>query len=637
MVERTLASQVSVQWRDTIVLLNTAKEGCGAAGKQATPDRRFVGRKLHRLRPMLSKRIAALASSQPARVALRAGASVLRYDELDANANRLAWYLKALTLPREAAVAICLPRSFEQVIASLAVMKAGGAFLPLDPSWPSERLRALLDESGAVAVITNAEMAPWLSGRGRMTICADRDAAVIRAAPTHAAIDPGDEDLAYILYTSGSTGTPKGVEVTHGNLDNLIRWHCEAFAVTESDRASHLAGLGFDAAVWEIWPYLFAGASVSLAPERVRTAPALLQRWLLDEQITIGFVPTALAEPLLVADWPAETRLRVLLTGADTLRVYPPAGLPFRLVNNYGPTECAVVATSGVIPQVGQSEPLPPIGRAITGVQIHLLDAEGHHVPTGTIGEIFIGGAGVGRGYRNRPDLTAASFLPDPFADRRGARLYRTGDFGRELPDGQILFCGRADDQEKIRGHRVEPNEIAFVLNRHPLVACSTVVARACGDGEKQLVAYILPAAGGVPTGEALRALVADQLPAYMVPARFVRIEALPLNSSGKLDKLALPPPSDENALDRLPFRAPATPLEARLAAIVASVLGIDRVGIEDNFFLLGGHSLLGTQVVLRIRDAFGIEFTLWHLFAAQTVANLAGTVETMLLEQVQA
>ncbi|MDB5368438.1 MAG: amino acid adenylation protein [Rhodospirillales bacterium] len=588
------------------------------------------------LQPMLIRRVASIASSRPAQVALRAGAAVLRYSELDANANRLACYLGALALPHEAAVAICLPRSFEQVIASLAVMKAGGAFLPLDPSWPTERLRALLEESGATAVITDTEMAARLSGRGRMTICADRDAAVIRAAPSHALIEPRDEDLAYILYTSGSTGTPKGVEITHGNLDNLIRWHCEAFDVTEFDRASHLAGLGFDAAVWEIWPYLFAGASVSLAPERVRTAPVLLQRWLVDEQITIGFVPTALAEPLLVAEWPAETKLRLLLTGADTLRARPPAELPFRLVNNYGPTECAVVATSCVVSQAGEFDPLPPIGRAIAGVQIHLLDAGGRHVPTGEIGEIFIGGAGVGRGYRNRPELTAASFLPDPFADHPDARLYRTGDFGRVLPDGQILFCGRADDQEKIRGHRIEPNEIAAALNRHPLVACSTVVARACGGDEKQLVAYILPAPAGVPTAEALRALIAEQLPAYMVPTRFVRIDALPLNSSGKLDKDALAQPSDDNALDRVPFRAPATPLEARLAAIVAGVLGTDRVGADDNFFLLGGHSLLGTQVVLRIRDAFGIELTLWHLFQAQTVANLAGTVETLLLEQLQ-
>jgi amino acid adenylation domain-containing protein len=587
---------------------------------------------------MLIERITSIAQDRPAQIALRDGSAVLSYGELEARANRLAARLRAAAPADEAVIGVCLPRSFAQIVAILAVMKAGGAFLPLDPGWPDERVRALLDESGATILLTSAELAARFAGEGRTTICCEDDAAVIDGtAPVFVPLPRRDDELAYVLYTSGSTGAPKGVEITHGNLHNLIRWHCAAFEVAESDRASHLAGLGFDASVWEVWPSLYAGASVSLAPDRVRTSPGLLQRWLVDEQITIGFVPTSLAEPMLAAAWPAATKLRQVLTGGDALRVYPAAGLPFRVINNYGPSECTVVATAGEVLPVEAPGAPPSIGQAIDGARIHLLDETGSPVPAGTVGEMYIGGACVGRGYRNRPDLTAASFLPDPFTDEPGARLYRTGDLGCARPDGQIQFCGRTDDQVKIRGHRIEPNEIACVLNRHARVSCSVVVARAAGcKGEKELVAYIVPVPEGAPGAEELRTLVAAALPAYMVPARFVRIDTLPLNASGKLDRNALPAPDETNRLDRVPFRLPTTPLEARLAAIVADVLAIERVGIDDNFFLLGGHSLLATQVVLRVRDAFGIELTLWHLFQAQTVANLAETVETLLLEELQ-
>ena len=278
------------------------------------------------------------------------------------------------------------------------------------------------------------------------------------------------------------------------------------------------------------------------------------------------------------------------------------------------------MATSGVIPPDGIGGALPPIGRPIAHTQIHLLDMHGQPVAAGELGEIHIGGASVGRGYRNRPDLTAQAFVPDRFSQAQGARLYRTGDLGRLLPDGQIAFHGRLDNQVKIRGHRVEPDEIASVLVQHPGVASGAVMARRSASGETRLVAYVVPTRCASLAAEALREFLATHLPEWMIPASFVRLASLPLTSNGKLDQPALPEPSPDNALDDTHYRAPATPMEQRMAAIVAEVLGVERVGLDDNFFLMGGHSLLGAQVVLRMRDAFAVNVTLWHLFEAKTV-----------------
>lgn len=577
-----------------------------------------------------------IALSIPSAVALRSGGDKLSYGELNRLADRLAEYLRSLDLGPEFLSAICLERSFDQVIAVLAVWKAGGAVLPLDPAWPEQRMRTILSDAGC-AVLIGDSAATGLLGGGLPVVALDRDAALIESFPANsaaAAIAP--DQLAYVIYTSGTTGGPKGVEIAHRNLCNLVSWHCAAFGVNSADRSSHLAGLGFDAAIWEVWPYLAVGASVSLAPDTVRTSPELLRTWLVEEGITIAFAPTALAGTMIAMDWPAQTALRYLLTGAETLHSYPRAGLPFALVNNYGPTECTVVATSATIPP--SAGLLPPIGRPISNTQIHLLDERGTPVLPGTVGEIYVGGASVGRGYRNDPDLTAARFIPDGFGGAPGGRLYRTGDLGALLPDGQIQFRGRLDGQEKIRGHRVEPDEIAGVLNRHPSVQSCAVAARAGQGGEKQLVAYLVldPAAIETPTAEDIRGFVAAQLPEYMVPTSFVRLDTLPLNANGKLDRGALPEPGPRNTLERTPYRAPQTPIEQRLVEIFAEILEREEVGADDNFFLAGGHSLLGTQVVVRSRAAFGVELTLLHLFEAQTVGELATTIERLILEEIE-
>ncbi len=554
----------------------------------------------------------------------------MSYAELDHKASRLALHLQTLGVGAETVVAICLERSFEYVIAALAVWKAGGAYLPLDPHWPEDRRNFIVEDAQALVAITRAPLklkARYVVDLGKEFQETDR---LFEPTPVHR------ENLAYVIYTSGSTGQPKGVEVTHGNLLNLIFWHRRTFGVTTDDRATFLAGLGFDAAVWELWPYLTAGAGIAITPEKVRTSADLLRNWLGSHDVTVSFVPTALAEPMISAQWPKTAKLRYLLTGADTLHRYPSSGLPFRLVNNYGPTECTVVATSGVVPTAAETEALPSIGAPIANTFLYLLNERFQPVAPGETGEVYIGGTSVARGYRNRGGLTAERFFEDPFRIGKG-RMYRTGDLASALPDGQFAFHGRTDTQEKIRGHRVEPDEITSALVSHSAVSEGAVIARAAGSGEKQLVAYVVLKAGAEPSAQEIREHLAARLPEYMIPAAFVKLNALPLNANGKLDRAALPTPAPSNALSLSDYRAPEAPIELAVAQILRDLLDLPRVGLDDNFFLLGGHSLLGTQLVLRLRDQFGLDLTLRHLFEAQTVEKLSQTVERMLIDKLAA
>jgi acyl-coenzyme A synthetase/AMP-(fatty) acid ligase len=346
---------------------------------------------------------------------------------------------------------------------------------------------------------------------------------------------------------------------------------------------------------------------VHLVDEEVRKQPESLRDWLLAQEITISFVPTALCEELIKLKWPKRTSLRFLLTGADRLNHYPPANLPFQLVNNYGPTECTVVATSAPIFSDHRPDRVPPIGRPIDNAQVYILDQGLQPVPAGEAGEIYIGGLGLARGYRNRPDLTAAKFISHPFSTEPGSRLYKTGDIGRCLPDGQIAFLGRMDEQLKIRGYRVEPAEIMAVLNQHPLVRASCVVAREESAGDRHLIAYIVPASETQPTDAALREHARSHLPEYMVPMLFVLLPELPLGSNGKLNRSALPDISEANILRDDVNVAPRTLVEERIARIVAPLLHLERIGVNDNFFLLGGNSLLGTQLITRLVVTFDI------------------------------
>jgi amino acid adenylation domain-containing protein len=569
------------------------------------------------------------AAANPFTLAVAQGSNSFSYNALEAKANRLARHLLSLGIEPETPVGLCLGHSIDFVVGALAILKAGGAYLPLDPAYPLERLLLMLKDSGADFLVTDSRQLPCLANGPWKVISLDGDAQVIARSSTIApAVVVKPRDLAYLIYTSGSTGVPKAVEITHGSLLNLILWHQHAFDVTANDRASFAAAVSFDAAVWEIWPYLAAGASLHLLDDRsIYTAPELLRDWLVKNEITIGFIPTPLAERMIHLEWPAATALRVMLTGADTLHEYPSRKLPFRLVNNYGPTESTVVATSGYVDPADRPGILPSIGKPIDNIQIHILDEHLQPVPAGTLGEIYISGAGLARGYRNRSDLTAEKFVPNPFSGDPEARMYRTGDFGSCFEDGQIAFAGRADDQLKIRGHRVEINEIVAVLGRHPTVQSNTVVALEDKPGNKYLVAYVVARAGHDLNRGALREFLRSFLPEYMVPAIFVHLEKLPLSAHGKVDRQALPAPDPANTLRDQAFTSPRTDLETEVGEIIAGLLNTRDLGVHDNFFLLGGSSFLGIQVIARVREKFGVEVPLRALFEAPTITELAAQI----------
>ena len=575
--------------------------------------------------------ISAQARKGRDRIALTTDANELRYADLEHDATQLANHLRLLGAGPEMVVGLCLERSPQFVIAALAIMKCGAAYLPMDAAHPTERLRFIIKDAGVRLLITNKTFAHRFVDLDAGVIDLDAEKGEISAQSTEAPdVELEIDHLAYVIYTSGSTGEPKGVEVTHRNLSNLIAWHVRAFPLDESARATFQAGVGFDAAVWEIWPHLAIGAAIHLPNESTRLSAELLRDWLVDHQITISFVPTAIAEQLIALPWPEETALRFLLTGADTLHRYPPPDLPFALVNNYGPTECTVVATSGVITEDANRETLPSIGFPIDNVRIYISDEQLHQVPDGAIGEIYIGGAGVARGYRNRPDLTAERFIADPFSNE-GGRLYRTGDLGRRLSNGEIAFLGRSDDQIKIRGYRIELGEINSVLNNHPTVQASAVIAREDIPGEKRLVAYVVPAAGAQRNEQPLRESIRQRLPDYMEPSAFVWMESLPLTPNGKIDRAALPAPSIDESKN---FIAPRTPVEETLAGIIREFLKVPRVSVDDDFFHLGAHSLLGAQIVARVRNVFGTELKLLDVFDAPTVAQLSVKIEEALTNQ---
>jgi amino acid adenylation domain-containing protein len=602
----------------------------------ALPNGAFHSRAamVNRRRACVADLVMEAARSSPEAIALSFGAHSMTFGDLTARSTRLASYLIKLGAGPDVPVGLCLERSFDFIVSALAVLLSGAAYLPLDPTWPAARLRTILDDAHAPLVISRGSLAKLAVGNGTRTIDLDTAARTIKRCVCLAEpVATTRDQLAYIIYTSGSTGQPKGVEVTHGNLLNLIFWHRKTFGITAGDRASHLAGVGFDAAVWEIWPHLTARATLVLVDDQTRMSADLLRDWLVRERITVAFVPTIFAEPMLAHSWPAGTALRYLLTGGEALHRHPSPGLPFTVVNNYGPTECTVVATSGVIPAAERADLPPSIGKPITHTQIRILDSEGRPVAPGQVGEIYIAGTSVARGYRNNLKATAERFLPDLLNPISGARMYRTGDLGRFLPDGQIEFRSRVDSQEQIHGYRVEPDEIVGVLNRHPAVAGSAVIARGHASA-KTLVAYVVPRGNTALSASGLREFLSASLPHYMVPSTFVKISALPSNSNGKLDRGALPDPSAENRIEDGGYRAPSTPTEERLVQILAEVLGMDRVGADDNFFLLGFHSLLATQVATRVYERFGVQLSLRHLFEAKTVARLAAEVDRQLVDK---
>ncbi|HEX2269643.1 MAG TPA: amino acid adenylation domain-containing protein [Pyrinomonadaceae bacterium] len=549
----------------------------------------------------------------------------LSYGELNERAERLGQHLRALGVGPETVVGVCMERSVELVVALLAVWKAGGAYLPLDPAYPAQRISFMLRDARAVVLLSSTSVLPQLSVPAEtQAVCCDVELpeSINTELPVLCA-----ENLAYVIYTSGSTGQPKGVMVSHGSLLNLVQWHVNEYQLTAADRVTQLASVAFDAAVWELWPALCAGACVHLAPEEVRRLGWQLPQWLTETGITVSFVPTPLTEQLLGQSWPAECRLRALLTGGDQLHVYRGA-VEFAVVNHYGPTEATVLCTAGAVTNSATvTGELPPIGKSIANTQVYVLDEWQQLTPLGVVGELYIGGAAVTRGYLGRAELTAERYVPDGVSGRAGERLYRTGDLVRYRADGQLEYLGRVDQQVKLRGFRIELGEIEAVLREHQAVAESVVVARGERGGELRLVAYVTGefAEDELPVEE-LRSYLRGRLPEYMVPASFVVLPELPLTVHGKVDRKRLPAPDLQS--NGAAYVGPRTPTEELLAQMWCDVFEVDRVSVTENFFEIGGHSLLATQAVSRIRKEFDIELPVRSLFESPTIEQLAAVID---------
>ncbi len=566
------------------------------------------------------------AAMTPDALAVVSEQGQVTYDELNRRANRLAHHLRGLGLGPETPVCICVERSAELLVCILAVAKAGGAYVPLDPSYPAQRLAFMLRDSRAPILLTRERTRGLFEGCEAVQVLIDGDAeAVARRSVENPRAEVLPGNLAYVIYTSGSTGRPKGVQITHASLMNLIGWYRRTSSVEPGERVAQLSGVGFDASVFELWPNLAAGMTSYLPDEETRLTPEKLRDWLVERRINACFAPTPLAELILNLDWPKETALRALYTGGDTLHHFPDASLPFQVWNSYGPTENTVIATSGrVTHEDARSLYAPHIGRPVDNVEVYLLDKNMEPVPAGVRGELYVGGASLARGYANEPALTAEAFVPHPFAAEPGARLYRTGDAARHMPDGRIEFAGRLDRQVKIRGFRVELGEIESVLKNHEDVREAVVVCEEVRPGEQRLTAYLALDAGAHPSLDRLRGHLTERLPDYMLPSAFVMLERLPLNANGKIDRRALPADGIAHLAPEAEYVAPATEMERVVAKLWRELLVVERVGVHDNFFDLGGHSLLIIQMRARLQEILRREIAVVELFKYPTVSTLA-------------
>ncbi|MBK4989947.1 non-ribosomal peptide synthetase [Pseudomonas sp. S36] len=570
----------------------------------------------------LHQRIEQQAERFPHAVAAVSGQQQLSYAVLNQQANALAHHLLALGVQPDDRVAVLARRGLDTLVGLLAVLKAGAGYVPIDPAHPDERVRYLLEDCAPVAVLTQQVLLPRVGPADLPVLVLDQPGWPVRQDNPHVpSLGPGH--LAYVIYTSGSTGQPKGVMVEHQAVNNLVDWHCRAFDLCQGRHTSSLAGFGFDAMAWEVWPALCAGATLHLAPtsEGNDDLDAVLAWWQA-QPLDVSFLPTPVAEYAFSHQLEHPT-LRTLLIGGDRLRQFNRTQR-FTVVNNYGPTETTVVASSGAVQAGGHLH----IGKPVDNARLYVLDSRLQPVPLGVPGELFIGGAGVARGYLHRPALTAERFLEDPFVAPGGGRMYRTGDLVRWNTDGTLDYLGRNDDQIKLRGLRIEPGEIESRLAALAGIAEAVVVAREDQPGHPQLVAYYTATADVQPlAGEGLRTQLQAHLPEYMIPVAFVELAALPLTANGKLDRRALPAP-DRAAMVQGCHQAPVGELEQALAQIWQQLLQVDEVGRQDDFFRLGGHSLLAMRMVSQVRVRLGVELTLAGLFANPQLAAVARLLE---------
>ncbi|MET0646544.1 MAG: amino acid adenylation domain-containing protein [Pyrinomonadaceae bacterium] len=560
----------------------------------------------------------------------------LSYRELSERADRVAHRLRELGVAADSRVGVCVERGLQTAVAVLGVLKAGGAYVPLDPAYPTDRLAFMLKDSGCTVMLTGGQQPAGLTETGARVLSLDEDwhhLPDVDERHAHAPVHP--DSLAYVIYTSGSTGRPKGVAMQHRALVNLIRWQLSE--LPDPARTLQFASLSFDVSFQEMFSTWCAGGTLLLVSDELRRDPHALLSFMSERRVERIFLPFVYLQHLAEAyaeGGPEPESLREIVTAGERLEVTAQIArlcgrVRCRLHNHYGPTETHAATAHTLSGAPNEWPLLPPVGRPITNAQVYLLDRRLRPVPIGVAGEVYIGGAGVSRGYMERPGLTAERFIPDPFGAEAGGRLYRTGDLARHLSSGEIEFLGRADSQVKVRGYRIELGEVEATLRRHPLVLHAAVGT--AGEGaSKRLVAYVVPSQKSDPPVAELQRWLREQLPEYMTPADWVVLDELPLTASGKVNRAALPEPAAPGRDTGRSFLAARTPIEEVISAIWRQVLGAERVGRDDNFFRLGGHSLLATKVVARVREAFGVELPVRALFESPTLAEFSARVESL-------
>ncbi|HEY0762320.1 MAG TPA: amino acid adenylation domain-containing protein [Pyrinomonadaceae bacterium] len=582
------------------------------------------------------------ARQTPEATAIVCGSDELTYADLNMRANQLAHYLRSLGVGPEVVVGVCMERSLEVVISLLAILKSGGAYLPLDPENPPERLAHMLEATRTPVLLTQQPQLHKFHGYQATTVCLDADWPVIAkessADPDNVA---SEENLAYVIFTSGSTGRPKGVCISQQAACNHFKVIQKEFELTANDRVLQFSSLSFDVSLEQILPTLMSGACVVLRNSELWT-PADFRAKARELQLTVANLPTAYWHQVVSETQRAETTwgesLRLLIIGGDVLMPESAQageqvhGESLRLLNAYGPTETTVTASAFDVPQNSQNRlrARVPIGRPFANRAMYVLDRLGALAAVGVPGELYIGGAFMARGYLNEPELTAEKFVPDPFSKHAGARMYRSGDLARFLPDGNVEYLGRIDNQVKIRGYRIELGEIESAMTDHPLLQEVAVVVRTDSAAQKRIIAYVVLKHQEKLSVTALRGYLKERLPEYMVPAVFVFLERLPLTSTGKVDRRALPTPEQERADGGVGYVAPRTIVEEVLVGLWEDVLRVKPVGVYDNFFELGGHSLLATQLMSRVRQSFAVEVALRRIFETPTIAALAENIEEL-------
>ncbi|NBE83281.1 non-ribosomal peptide synthetase [Micromonospora rubida] len=570
--------------------------------------------------------VARVAREAPERPAIVYGDRVLSYGDLDSGANRLAQHLAGLGVGRGDRVGVCLERCPESILAQLATFRLAATAVLLDPEYPQERLEFMVDDSRAAAVLTRAGLRGRLGDVACPVVLVEGDE--WRSAP---AVDPGcpvaDEEVCHIAYTSGSTGRPKAVQLRHGPLRNTVHVLREQCGLAPGQRGTWLCSPGFGLVQVDCFPILSVGGTVHIPEPSVAASPEQLRDWLVEQRITQSLVLTAMAERLWRLDWPADPALRWMRIAGERVRSWPDPALPFRVLNVYGSAEATVVGTcdlSGLAAEAPEGRPdrMPPVGRPVANVRAYVLDANRQPVPPGVLGELYISGESLSRGYLNRPEANGTKFLPNELPGDPYPVLYRSGDVARYWPDGTVEIVGRTDNEVKIRGYRVHLGEIESVLAEQPGVRQCAVLAREDTPGERRLVAYIEPDRARPPEMTAVRGALRRLLPTYMLPAAYV-VDDLPTTANGKIDRAVLsPPPRTRPELDT-PYRAPQGPAQERVARIWAEVLDLDEIGVDDDFFELGGDSLRAMRLLARLRDEAQLRWKMSELFRTPTVAAL--------------